>query len=56
MVKSGQYKKCERAYLGEEMPLPDIPHEQEFVVRNKNFILSAFIVGSHNYCCFHQGN
>ncbi|KAJ0410740.1 hypothetical protein ATCC90586_006843 [Pythium insidiosum] len=32
MVKHGKYRKCERAYLGEDMPDPVIPFEQEFVV------------------------
>ncbi|GLE05488.1 hypothetical protein PINS_up014511 [Pythium insidiosum] len=31
MVKHGKYRKCERAYLGEDMPDPVIPFEQEFV-------------------------
>ncbi|DAZ96514.1 TPA: hypothetical protein N0F65_008065, partial [Lagenidium giganteum] len=31
MVKFGKYPKCERAYLGEEMPLPEIPHVQTYV-------------------------
>ncbi|EQC40035.1 hypothetical protein SDRG_02692 [Saprolegnia diclina VS20] len=27
MVKYGEYKKCERAYLGEDMPLPHVPSD-----------------------------
>jgi hypothetical protein len=33
MVKSGDFRKCERAYLGDAMPAPEIPFTQEFVVR-----------------------
>lgn len=33
MVKHGKYQKCERAYLGETMPTPEIPFNQEFIVR-----------------------
>ncbi|EEY53154.1 uncharacterized protein PITG_06781 [Phytophthora infestans T30-4] len=36
MVKSGEFRKCERAYLGDAMPVPEIPFTQEFVsVRGK---------------------
>ncbi|RLN95196.1 hypothetical protein BBJ28_00005103 [Nothophytophthora sp. Chile5] len=36
MVKHGEYRKCERAYLGDAMPQPEIPFTQEFVsVRGK---------------------
>lgn len=35
MVKNGKYKKCERAYLGEEMPPPEIPFEQQYVAIEK---------------------
>ncbi|KAK1934674.1 hypothetical protein P3T76_011283 [Phytophthora citrophthora] len=31
MVKSGEFRKCERAYLGDAMPAPEIPFVQEFV-------------------------
>ncbi|ETK86951.1 hypothetical protein F441_08618 [Phytophthora nicotianae CJ01A1] len=31
MVKSGEFRKCERAYLGDAMPVPEIPFAQEFV-------------------------
>ncbi|OWZ12378.1 hypothetical protein PHMEG_00014472 [Phytophthora megakarya] len=31
MVKSGEFRKCERAYLGDAMPVPEIPFTQEFV-------------------------
>ncbi|KAE9016708.1 hypothetical protein PF002_g9357 [Phytophthora fragariae] len=31
MVKSGEFRKCERAYLGDAMPTPGIPFTQEFV-------------------------
>ncbi|KAL4176891.1 hypothetical protein KRP22_001828 [Phytophthora ramorum] len=31
MVKSGEFRKCERAYLGDTMPTPEIPFVQEFV-------------------------
>jgi hypothetical protein len=34
MVKHGNYAKCERAYLGDAMPTPAIPFDQEFVVRD----------------------
>eukprot|EP00644_Phytophthora_capsici_P015567 jgi/Phyca11/20680/fgenesh1_pg.PHYCAscaffold_70_\ len=41
MVKSGEFRKCERAYLGDAMPVPEIPFVQEFVamesVRGKVF-------------------
>ncbi|OQR87045.1 hypothetical protein ACHHYP_09589 [Achlya hypogyna] len=30
MVKYGEYKNCERAYLGEEMPLPQFPDDLQF--------------------------
>ncbi len=31
MIKNGQYRKCERAYLGDAMPKPEIPFEQKFI-------------------------
>ncbi|KAG7400391.1 hypothetical protein PHYBOEH_005979 [Phytophthora boehmeriae] len=31
MVKHGEFRKCERAYLGGAMPAPEIPFVQEFV-------------------------
>ncbi|TMW65948.1 hypothetical protein Poli38472_003713 [Pythium oligandrum] len=31
MVKQGKYRKCERAYLGDVMPTPEIPFEQQFI-------------------------
>lgn len=33
MVKRGKYRKCQRAYLGDDMPIPEIPFQQQFVVR-----------------------
>jgi hypothetical protein len=33
MAKRGAYRACERAYLGDEMPRPEIPFPQRFVVR-----------------------
>ncbi|RLN37652.1 hypothetical protein BBJ28_00001916 [Nothophytophthora sp. Chile5] len=36
MVKHGEYRKCERAYLGDAMPQPEIPFAQEFVLGPQN--------------------
>ncbi|OQR88438.1 hypothetical protein THRCLA_10329, partial [Thraustotheca clavata] len=30
MVKYGEYKTCERAYLGEEMPFPELPNDLKY--------------------------
>lgn len=33
MILTGQYGECQRAYLGEPMPVPELPHSMQLLVR-----------------------
>ncbi|CAK4760516.1 unnamed protein product [Aphanomyces euteiches] len=46
-VKYGQYKSCERAYLGEDMPIPEFPKDLLYQ-RNERILGQDCELWTHN--------